>query len=122
MTFKLYAVRVFSDNWDESLAFYRDTVGFPVSFSDADIGWAQFDLGGTAIGLERCNPGDDETKALVGRFVGVSIQVDDINASYEQLSGRGVEFVGPPEKQPWGGTLAHFKDPDGNVMTLMGES
>jgi len=33
------------------------------------------------------------------------------------LAGRGVEFVSPPEKQPWG-TFAVFKDPDGNTFVL----
>jgi hypothetical protein len=31
---------------------------------------------------------------------------------------RGVDFVGPPEKQPWGGVLAHLRDPDGDILTL----
>ena len=49
---------------------------------------------------------------MVGRFVGVS--------AYETLAARGVDFVGPPEKQPWGGVLAHLRDPDGNILTLLG--
>ncbi len=31
------------------------------------------------------------------------------------------EFTMPPTKQPWGGVLAHLKDPDGNVLTLLGQ-
>ena len=50
--------------------------------------------------------------------MGVSLRVDDIAAAYEELRSRGVEFETPPEKQPWGGTLAHFRDPCGNVLTL----
>ena len=50
MSYKLYAVRVFSFKWRESLEFYKDVVGFPLSFMDEDIGWAQFDLGGAYIG------------------------------------------------------------------------
>jgi hypothetical protein len=30
------------------------------------------------------------------------------------------DFVGPPEKEPWGGVLAHLRDPDGNILTLLG--
>jgi predicted enzyme related to lactoylglutathione lyase len=33
---------------------------------------------------------------------------------------KGVHFTAPPEKQEWGGTLAHFEDPAGNVLTLVG--
>jgi len=27
-----------------------------------------------------------------------------------------------PEKQPWGGSLAPFRDPDGNVLTRAGSA
>jgi uncharacterized glyoxalase superfamily protein PhnB len=122
MTYRLYLIRVFTLRWEETLAFYRDVIGFPVVFADADMGWAQFDLGSAGIGLERCDPDDRETANLVGRFVGTSVEVDDIDAVFSELSSKGVEFIGPPEKQPWGATLAHFKDPDGNVQTLIGNA
>lgn len=86
------------------------------------MGWAQFDLGAAYIGLERCSPDDAESRDLVGRFVGISIEVEDIQGTYEALVEKGVEFIAPPAKQPWGGTLAHFKDPDGNTLTLLGGS
>jgi Glyoxalase/Bleomycin resistance protein/Dioxygenase superfamily len=35
------------------------------------------------------------------------------------LQGRPIEWLGSPERQPWGGLLSHFKDPDGNVLTLV---
>lgn len=120
MTYRLYAVRVFSLRWQNAVRFYRDVVEFPVAFLSEDAGWAEFDLGAARLALERCDPEDPEAAGLVGRFVGVSVQVDDIMDVYETLSGRGVEFLGPPERQPWGGTLAHFRDPDGNVITLLG--
>jgi hypothetical protein len=53
-------------------------------------------------------------------MLGVCLTVGDIRASYAELTKRGVIFDEPPEVQPWGGTLAHFKDPDGNVLTLVG--
>ncbi len=120
MSFKLYAFRVFSHRWDESLAFYRDTVGFPLHFASAEQGWAQFQLGEAFLGLERLSPDDPESEALVGRFVGTSIMVEDMQQTYERVTAAGVKFTGPPETQPWGGALAHFKDPDGNVLTLLG--
>ena len=35
----------------------------------------------------------------------------------ETLMARGVEFVSPPQSQPWG-TFAIFKDVDGNQFVL----
>ena len=85
------------------------------------MGWAQFQLGSAALGLERCDANDPESQDLVGRFIGVSIEVDDIQALYQRLRDKGVSFTSPPTKQPWGGTLAHFRDLDGNTLTLLGD-
>ncbi|MGD8415783.1 MAG: VOC family protein [Pseudomonadales bacterium] len=122
VTYRLRSVRVFSLRWEETVAFYRDVVGFPVAFIGEAFGWAEFDLGSARLGLERCDPDDPEAQSLVGRFLGVSVAVDDIQATYEALTEKGVPFLGPPERQPWGGTLAHFSDPDGNVVTLLGSA
>src|SRR4029450_10331043 len=41
-------------------------------------------------------------------------------ATHRTLVARGVVFTAPPERQPWGGVLAHSRDPDGNVLSLLG--
>jgi lactoylglutathione lyase len=48
-----------------------------------------------------------------------SFAVKDIARVFGELTSKGVEFIHSPEKQFWGGTMAYFKDPDGNVMTLV---
>ncbi|MDD9927285.1 MAG: VOC family protein [Rhodospirillaceae bacterium] len=50
----------------------------------------------------------------------MSLRVEDLAKSYRDLVAQGVRFTAPPETQPWGGSLAHFEDPDGNVLTLLG--
>ena len=118
--YQLYAIRIFSYEWDDTTAFYRDTIGLDEKFSNAEMGWAEFDLGGASLAVERADPEDTEHADLVGRFVGASLAVDAIEEVYTELSGRGVKFHGPPARQAWGGILAHFDDPDGNVITLLG--
>jgi hypothetical protein len=54
----------------------------------------------------------------VGRHTGLGLAVDDLQASFEELSAKGVEFPMPPTKQPWGGTIAMFQDSEGNVSFL----
>jgi uncharacterized glyoxalase superfamily protein PhnB len=44
--------------------------------------------------------------------------VRDIDATYQELSAKGVRFPMVPSDQPWGGRLALFADPDGNVLYL----
>ena len=123
--YRLLLVRVFVRDFERAVRFYNDTLGMKLSSRSDDMGWAQFTLGGADLALERDrgedeDDGDDES--LVGRFVGVSLAVDDIDQTYERLLARGVEFLRPPQKMPWGGVLAHFRDPDGNVLTLVGNA
>ena len=117
---KLYAIRIFVRQWDEACTFYGTTLGLTERFRDDAMGWAEYDLGGPCFGIERVRPGDSEGEAMIGRFVGVSLRVDDIEGVYESLQKKGAKFTSPPEKQDWGGSLAHLQDPDGNVLTLLG--
>ncbi|MEM8916830.1 MAG: VOC family protein [Pseudomonadota bacterium] len=117
---ELYAVRIFVRQWDEACAFYGNALGLKERFRDDAMGWAEFDLGGPCLGIERIGADDTEGNAMVGRFVGISLRVDDITAVHSSLVSKGVTFTTPPEKQPWGGSLGHFRDPDGNVLTLLG--
>ena len=117
---KLYAVRVFVHDWERAFDFYANVLGLPVKFNEPALGWAEFDIGGPSLGLERVQEGDEKASTLVGRFVGMSLQVDDIDSVYEELKEKGVEFAEPPTKQDWGGTLAQLKDPEGNTITLLG--
>ena len=116
---KLYAIRIFTTDWNRSLKFYRDAIGLSLKLSEESMGWAEFDIGGPSLAIESIDPANPETKNLVGRFVGISLRVDDIEATYSELTDKGVVFTSPPEKQSWGGTIAHFKDPDSNVITLV---
>ncbi len=117
---ELYAVRVFVRQWSDACTFYGSTLGLFERFRNDEIGWAEYDLGGPCFGVERAAPGNAEGEALVGRFMGVSLRVDDIDETYKTLLAKGVNFTAPPEKQTWGGSLAHFHDPDSNVLTLLG--
>lgn len=117
---KLYAVRIFVRDWEKACGFYRDTLGLPERFKSTDLGWAEYDLGGPCFGVERIDLTEEESESLAGRMVGVSLQVEDIESTYKTLRSRGVEFITPPERQFWGGSLADLKDPEGNVLTLLG--
>ena len=117
---ELYAVRIFVRHWLDACEFYGTTLGLTERYRNDEIGWAEYDLGGPCLGVELVQPGDSEGDALVGRFVGVSLRVDDIGEVYGSLQKKGVQFSSPLEKQDWGGSLAHFQDPDGNTLTLLG--
>ena len=119
---KLYAVRIFVDDWPSACEFYETRLGLPLEFKDESFGWAEFDVGGAKFGIERVDgQAGSEDRALVGRFVGASLWVDDVHSTYEQLTAKGVEFTSAPEQQPWGGVMVHLKDPSGNIISLISE-
>jgi uncharacterized glyoxalase superfamily protein PhnB len=66
---------------------------------------------------------DDTTRAQVldvvaKGFAGtVFLTTDDCQATYEELSARGVEFNEPPHEMPYG-IDSGFRDPSGNSVRL----
>ena len=59
----------------------------------------------------------DANRDRIGTFMDAVFATDDVCATYETLRARGVEFDGPPEKQPWG-TYAMMRDSEGNRFCL----
>jgi len=112
----LWYSNFFISDFDRSLTFFRDQLGLKVIQADEAFGYASFDTGAAYIAFAKVDM--TEQPELVGRHTGIGLAAEDINLAYEQLLAAGVEFEMPPTKQPWGGVLALFKDPDGNVFYL----
>ena len=56
-------------------------------------------------------------ESMIGGFVNITFMADDVVATAAELAARGVEFVKPATRDPWG-TSAIFKDVDGNQFVL----
>jgi predicted enzyme related to lactoylglutathione lyase len=60
----------------------------------------------------------DITALMAKGFAGtVFLETDDCEASFRELSGRGVKFTEAPERRPYG-IDAGFRDPSGNSLRL----
>jgi predicted enzyme related to lactoylglutathione lyase len=119
---------------DEALEFYTKKVGWEIreDVTIAEMGnfrWVSVAPPGTqdpAVVLMAI-PGPpvmspevtEKVRELVSLgFAGtVFLETDDVQKVYEELSGRGVEFSGPPEQQPYGLDTS-FRDPSGNNIRL----
>ena len=110
---QLSYINLFVSDLGQAVRFYRETLGFELLFEDADFGYASFQTGPVRLAVAAT---DDE--ALVGRHTGIGFAVDDLIAAHKALADKGVAFSMPPEKQPWGGFMAMFLDPDGNSFYL----
>jgi predicted enzyme related to lactoylglutathione lyase len=53
-----------------------------------------------------------------GAAGGLFFQTDDIQGTFEELKGKGVEFAQEPMQQPYG-IDAGFRDPSGNHIRVM---
>jgi uncharacterized glyoxalase superfamily protein PhnB len=119
---------------DEALAFYTEKLGMEVR-SDVtlpemgDFRWLtvgpaeQPDIAITLMAIPGPPVMDAETaeqvRGLMAKgFAGtVFLTTDDVQASYEELSARGVEFTEKPEERPYG-IDSGFRDPSGNSFRL----
>jgi predicted enzyme related to lactoylglutathione lyase len=114
----LYGIRIFVDNLRVARRFYGQTLRLTQRWAMPEIGAVGYALGDVTLIVEEENP-NGEDGDLIGRFVGASFSVADVEATYREFFDRGVHFTGPPAPQPWGGVLANFRDPAGNILTLV---
>ena len=95
--------------------FYRDVLDMkPVSQREGFMAFQFGDLRLTISDHSEVEGGAKDPLRIM-----VNLAVDDIHSAYQRLRGKGVEFLREPEKEHWGGYVATFKDPDGNVLQLL---
>ena len=119
---------------DQALAFYTQKLGWEVraDVTLAEMGnfrWltvgpaSQPDLAIVLMAIPGSPVMDSETaeqvRSLMAKgFAGtIFLTTDDVHSSYEELKGRGVDFVEQPEDRPYGIDSA-FRDPSGNNIRL----
>jgi predicted enzyme related to lactoylglutathione lyase len=112
----VHSTFIWTEDLPGLLSFYRDTLGLETDM-EAE-GFVMFKAAsGAQLGLGAHSEVKGKSKEPVR--VMVNFTVDDCQAEYERLSGKGVMFVKEPEVQPGdGGNLATFVDPDGNTLQL----
>jgi catechol 2,3-dioxygenase-like lactoylglutathione lyase family enzyme len=130
---QLTTVQVWVHDQDEALAFYTDKLGLELrdDVTMPELGnfrWLTVGVPGQDIAIVlMAVPGPpvfdeqtrDQIKALVskGAATGLFFATDDIQGTYDELKGRGVEFQQEPTEQPYG-VDAGFRDPSGNQMRV----
>jgi catechol 2,3-dioxygenase-like lactoylglutathione lyase family enzyme len=114
---RLWYVNVFVSDLKRAVEFYRDTLGLPLQFQEDQFGYASFAPEGIRFGVARVDAAAPESPSLLGRHTGIGWGVPDLDAVHQQLKAKGVRFTMAPTKQPWGGFMATFADPDGNLSS-----
>jgi predicted enzyme related to lactoylglutathione lyase len=131
---KIANAQLWVNDREEALAFYTQKLGMEVraDVTLAEMGdfrWltvgpaGQSDVSIVLMAIPGPPVMDTETAEQVRNlmakgFAGtVFLTTEDCQASYEELKGRGVEFVEAPEERPYG-IDAGFRDPSGNHLRL----
>ena len=131
---KIANAQLWVHDQDEALVFYTEKLGMEVR-SDVtlpemgDFRWLtvgpaeQPDVAIVLMAIPGPPVMEEETaeqvRALMAKgFAGtIFLTTENCQASYEELKGRGVEFVETPEERPYG-IDSSFRDPSGNHLRL----
>jgi len=130
---QLTNVQVWVHDQDEALAFYTDKLGLELrddvtvpelgNFRWLTVGVPGQDVAITLMAVPGPPVFDAQTREQImalmakGAASGLFFSSDDVQATYDELKGRGVEFQQEPTEQPYG-IDAGFRDPSGNQMRV----
>ncbi len=120
------------DDPEESLAFYRDTLGFEVRL---DVGGGKMrwitvgppNQPDTNIVLypPSATPGltDDERRLIAemmakGTYAQINLATKDLDETFEKVQAGDVEVVQEPTEQPYGVRDCALRDPAGNMVRI----
>jgi catechol 2,3-dioxygenase-like lactoylglutathione lyase family enzyme len=105
-------------NQDAALKFYTEKLGFRVLTDQPYNGkqrWIELLIPGAESKLALFTPEGHEGR--IGGFQPLTFWCDDVLATSKILKAKGVEFATEPKTEVWG-TVAIFKDVDGNQFVL----
>jgi catechol 2,3-dioxygenase-like lactoylglutathione lyase family enzyme len=117
-------VAVTAENYEETLAFYRDALGLPVveSWENEGGSGAVLDAGRATLEVLSRSQVEyvDEIEAggIPSGPVRFALEVEDSVAAAERLEAAGAERVGGPVVTPWRHRNVRLRAPDGMQLTL----
>ncbi|BBY16947.1 VOC family protein [Mycolicibacterium litorale] len=117
---------------EESLAFYRDTLGFEVRLDVGGGTMRWITVGppnqpGTSIVLHppAADPGvtDEERRVIAemmakGTYAIIVLATKDLDATFERLQSRDADIVQEPTVQPYGVRDCAVRDPAGTMIRI----
>jgi len=127
MTFQHTYERLLVDDFAAEFRFYRDVMGFKPCYGDENDGaYAEFDTGTPALALFRRDLMAKAVKAADKQpshdsqdRLSLIFQVESVDDAARELKAKGVVFdTEPHDEEGWGIRVAHFRDPDGNLLEI----
>lgn len=125
---KLNNIRLLVSKFDECFLFYRDTLGFKVTWGNLGENYAQFQTGDSGelsifsknIMADVVNTSTLPPQQSAQDNMALIFSVDDLDKFYKSLSTKGITFINEPTDQPdWGIRVSHLRDPEGNLLEFI---
>jgi len=122
----LASVAYLAPDYDQAIAFFCDTLGFEL-VEDKDLGdgkrWVVVAPGrDRGAHLVIAKAADDRQRAAIGEAAGGRVayflETDDFARDHARFVARGVPFLEPPRREPYG-TVAVFVDAFGVKWDLL---
>ena len=99
----------------QSLEFYKEKLGLKVIMQES--GLALLQCGSVILGLSR---GHVNLAPHVAGATEVVFGVESVRAAHKALTEKGVAFMSEPRQATPTDWVAHFKDPDGHILSVFG--
>ena len=100
---------VFVNDQEAALDFYTNKLGLELiqdeAYGEGGARWITVSPAKMRIRIVLKTAEKEHEKVMVGRSDGapvLTLGTDNLHAAYEQLSERGVHFLGEPYRYPWG--------------------
>ncbi len=112
------------ENFDEALAFYRDTLGLPMLelWEAPGARGALLEAGRATLEIfdeAQASMVDElEVGSRVAGVIRFAVRVEDSAAKADELEQAGAKRLGGPVVTPWGDTNVRIEAPDGMQLTL----
>ena len=107
---------LYCEAWADTVAFYRDLVGFPV---EHDSDWfVEFRLAPQAF-LSVADAQRTTMNAVGGHGITLTLHTEDVTATRSLLENRGIEVT--PITRRWGADVVYCHDPEGHRIEFWSE-
>lgn len=103
------------DNIAESIAYYRDMLGFTVDFTWGDPPYYAIARRGQNVSVH-LSEREDTSTPIVPAYVYVF--VTDADALYEEFHAQGIEIFQPPQNSDYGMREFDVRDLNGHFLTF----
>ena len=108
-------VIIWTENLERMVQFYEGTLGLSPHSRRQDF--VSFRWGRMRLGLGQHDAVHGHARDQYR--IMVNLGTKDIHALTQRLVEKGAKFLRLPEQERWGGWVATFQDPDGNILQLL---